>query len=899
MYRWLVIFAAVAGMARAGGGPQNVLVVVNDNSAASLELGQYYQDARGIPERNVCHVSTTTNYTLSPAAFSNEIEGPVRAHLEAQGLSNQIDYIVVSRDIPYQVGAAGSTNSLTAALFYGFRTNAAFPCSIPGSFTRSDYFAADRGFAHGGVPSSNRYYITSLLVSTNTDSAKRLVDRSVGADNTQPTGTVFLFHAPDARNAQWPQFEDAAFQSRFFDAVQPWEIVDGYYFSPGRTNVMGVMASQCCGLPTAQTGFRPGALADHFTSFGGVLYEPSGQQSILEWIAAGAAGASGTIIEPCVFTQKFPHARLHTRYAYGFSLGESYAMSIMNPYETVLVGDPLCAPYAQPPTVYLGGLATGQTVTGVATLSITGMAAGAQGRVERLDLFLDGIALGAITTAPPRAMNEVVLTVNGSTYTQAVASGQEIFAVASNLAALVNANTGVSARAYGDRIEMRQRALGVPGTGIVYSASTALGGASELNLAARSAGSNFAETVHHALEGVALSGVAVSGDVVRAVVTRLDSVVVTNEAMAVSNGTPAIQLLTQLRDAVNADPNLDTASGCKVSYLWNPPAFGFSNPPEAYFAARTNTWEGHNLFLDYLILTNAGSTLAGPGFSDNFNDNASTLGARGVVFLAAGQPSLVASYTLATTNLPDGPHELMAVAYDGSAVMAQGRVTIPFVVDNNSITCRLDRPVSGQYVLRGNVMTAEASVAGATVTQVSFYAEGKLLASTNAPPYVWVLATTNYGAGMVEFQARGDGPSGAALSDKAFVNMYSDDDADGVSDQWEYRHFGSAAMWGDDDPDGDGVGNAGEFLADTDPTNGAEFLRVVTWQASATGPAVRVHFSSGTTRTYRVDVNAVALTNAAAWAEATNFSRGADGTTTWENVLSGTTEFYRVRALLP
>jgi hypothetical protein len=47
-----------------------------------------------------------------------------------------------------------------------------------------------------------------------------------------------------------------------------------------------------------------------------------------------------------------------------------------------------------------------------------------------------------------------------------------------------------------------------------------------------------------------------------------------------------------------------------------------------------------------------------------------------------------------------------------------------------------------------------------------------------------------------------------------------DDDADGMSDEWERRHFGDTSHRANEDPDGDGLDNAGEFLAGTDPSSG-------------------------------------------------------------------------------
>ena len=47
------------GKAFAGGGPQNVLVVVNGSSQSSLEVANEYQRLRNIPERNVFYLQSS------------------------------------------------------------------------------------------------------------------------------------------------------------------------------------------------------------------------------------------------------------------------------------------------------------------------------------------------------------------------------------------------------------------------------------------------------------------------------------------------------------------------------------------------------------------------------------------------------------------------------------------------------------------------------------------------------------------------------------------------------------------------------------------------------------------------------------------------------------------------
>ncbi len=54
----------------------------------------------------------------------------------------------------------------------------------------------------------------------------------------------------------------------------------------------------------------------------------------------------------------------------------------------------------------------------------------------------------------------------------------------------------------------------------------------------------------------------------------------------------------------------------------------------------------------------------------------------------------------------------------------------------------------------------------------------------------------------------------------------ADEDLDGLGDQWEKKFFGDLGVFYSDDKDGDGVNNAGEQAAGTDPTDENSLLRL-------------------------------------------------------------------------
>jgi len=109
----------------------------------------------------------------------------------------------------------------------------------------------------------------------------------------------------------------------------------------------------------AENNWLPGAVGDHLTSYGGILTNTSGQMPIVEFLAAGATGSYGTVVEPCAFTEKFPDPSVFLpHYLKGDTLVEAYWKSVSWPGEGLFVGEPLACPYrasealgAAPPVV--------------------------------------------------------------------------------------------------------------------------------------------------------------------------------------------------------------------------------------------------------------------------------------------------------------------------------------------------------------------------------------------------------------------------------------------------------------------------------------------------------------------------------------------------------------------
>src|ERR1051325_6199558 len=100
----LALFLASVQCLHAGGSGLNVVIVVNQNSANSVELGNYYAERRQVPPENVFRINWPGgNVNWSTSDFATYLYNPIGSMLAARQLTNQIDFIVLSMDIPYRV----------------------------------------------------------------------------------------------------------------------------------------------------------------------------------------------------------------------------------------------------------------------------------------------------------------------------------------------------------------------------------------------------------------------------------------------------------------------------------------------------------------------------------------------------------------------------------------------------------------------------------------------------------------------------------------------------------------------------------------------------------------------------------------------------------------------------
>lgn len=329
-----IVIQRWAGVPRVNGHlePRDLGLVINSDDPYSVQVGEYYARARGLAESQILRVKLPIKSALTRDEF-NELSQQVN-----EFYGDRVQALALAWRQPYAVDC----NAITGALTMGF--DAQLCAKTCGPSRPSRYFgsASTRPYKDYGMR------LSMLLAAPSVSSAKALIDRGVKSDGSlglrgAPPANVHMVSTSDSvRSVRQYLFPPAGPAPRLGVNIH-LDKVDALRNSP-RVVMYLTGRAQVDYLDTVD--FVPGALADHLTSFGGVLDKPHGQMTALSWIDAGATATYGTTSEPCAHLQKFPHPQaLLLFYAQGGTALESYWKSVAWPQQGLFVGEPLAAPF--------------------------------------------------------------------------------------------------------------------------------------------------------------------------------------------------------------------------------------------------------------------------------------------------------------------------------------------------------------------------------------------------------------------------------------------------------------------------------------------------------------------------------------------------------------------------
>ncbi|HLO98413.1 MAG TPA: TIGR03790 family protein [Fimbriimonas sp.] len=365
-----------------------VLVIENTNSPASVEIATDYLKKRSGANllKVQCQDSaiSAANETMQYAEFVEKIDKPLRAYLEKR---KGIDFIVLTKGIPIRLvgattgvsGTQPSLDSTIAAMGYK-ELKRSIPIQLNDSgFTgkcwSNRFWSSKERFSHSKFGG----YLVTRLDGYSVDDAKLLTTFAVQSETTKPAGKILIDVAEGhgiGNESKVPlsaivdgkldlqMVNEMAYNEWDADMVVAGKTLEkkGIPVTVDRTDVFVGRKSGLAGYTSWGSNdpkfdaagylllrFEPGAIAETAVSTSARTFLPTqgGQSLIADLIKGRVTGVKGYCDEPLLQAVASPTI-LFDRYTSGWTLAESfYAASRFVGWEDIVIGDPLCTPYAK------------------------------------------------------------------------------------------------------------------------------------------------------------------------------------------------------------------------------------------------------------------------------------------------------------------------------------------------------------------------------------------------------------------------------------------------------------------------------------------------------------------------------------------------------------------------
>ncbi len=369
--------------------PHEVLLLVNKQSQASMQVANTYAAARQVPMRNIVYLDIPENIyggtaTITPEQFTQLIWEPANAAAKARGIDGQILAWIYSVDFPIRVKTfEKDRQQMSVGGLTFMRDKVPGPSLIEDGKYLSKLFMGPnerlkqsllsisfRQFRDGfpeneKLPEEMKHLAKGLgkqmplpnmmlgYIGEKGNDVQTVLDtigRGVSADFRGMHSGIYFVMSDDVRSTcrEWQYYPAVnELKQRGISATVTTN------FPAGAKNVMGVMMGAEDVDPSAIGSFAPGAMAEHLTSWSAEFQRR--QTKMTEWLKAGATGSAGAVVEPYSNPDKFPSARFYVHYVSGCTMLESFYQSIACPLQTLLLGDPLTRPYTPVVAVRLLG----------------------------------------------------------------------------------------------------------------------------------------------------------------------------------------------------------------------------------------------------------------------------------------------------------------------------------------------------------------------------------------------------------------------------------------------------------------------------------------------------------------------------------------------------------------
>ena len=359
----------------------STLVLFNATVKESMDLANFYAEARGIPRDNVIGLRCPNKETISREEYRSTIEAPLRATFDlkkwwnvdrtpqgAMAVQNKIKVIALIYGMPLRIapvplppvkdpqtgedkpqkaqpGKEDAASVDSELMRLGILNQA-----LPGPLS-NPYFKKDVPVANAGIPA---LMVTGRIDGPTHHDAKRLITDALIAETTGLWGKVYVdlakkTEASYKEGEEWIGKAGQRFLLAGFPAVvdvHPTTFPVNYPMNDAAVYFGWYIHTADGPFLSPNFKFRKGAIAAHLHSFSATTVRSTRDYWVGPLVRKGAAAVLGNVYEP--YLSLTTHFDIFAdRLLKGYNLAESAAMGTQGiSWMTIVVGDPLYRPFA-------------------------------------------------------------------------------------------------------------------------------------------------------------------------------------------------------------------------------------------------------------------------------------------------------------------------------------------------------------------------------------------------------------------------------------------------------------------------------------------------------------------------------------------------------------------------
>lgn len=349
----------------------NVLLVVNETHPDSERVAAHYARVRGVPAEHVLRLKVEATDEIDRATFVAKIQAPITTWLQQQAAQDRVLYIVLAKGIPLRIagtsGRSGTTASVDSELTLLYQRLVGLTPAVDGRVA-NPYFLGTTPAAEARPFTREAFdlYLVLRLDGFTVDDVTGLIDRGAAPVSD---GDILLDQRTGTGAMTGNSWLQQAAELLAKAGLEKRAVLDMTGVAlHGRKNVLGYYSwgsnDPAIGTRRLGFGFVPGAIAASYVSTDGrtfkeppadwtfgrwterrTFFEGSPQSLAGDLIRDGVTGIAAQVEEPFLDAAIRPDI-LFPAYVAGFNLAEAFYLAM--PYlswQTVVVGDPLCAPF--------------------------------------------------------------------------------------------------------------------------------------------------------------------------------------------------------------------------------------------------------------------------------------------------------------------------------------------------------------------------------------------------------------------------------------------------------------------------------------------------------------------------------------------------------------------------